>query len=188
MSAVVGAVGLVLLGCARGSTSRKPPLELIPNMDEQPKYKPQSSSGFFYNGSTMQKPVPGTIARGDLREDGEFFEGKTVWDEWVRENPLAVDERVVARGKDRYLIYCAPCHNASGDGRGLLAEKAHVRTADLLGEKVRTMPDGRIYHVISDGAGLMPGYRYPIRARDRWAIVAYVRRMQQKAPARSTGR
>lgn len=182
IGALVLTLGGALNGCARGSTSREPPLQLIPNMDNQPKYRAQAASNFFYNGSVMQKPVPGTIARGDLHEDSEFFQGTNVWGEWVQKNPLDVDARVLARGKERYLIYCAPCHNPSGDGQGLLAQKAHVRTQNLLEEMVRTMPDGSLYNVISNGVGLMPAYRFPIPPEDRWAIVAYMRRMQEQHP------
>lgn len=170
---------LTLSGCVRGCTSSRPPIHLNPNMDNQPKYLPQAESRFFYNGATMQPPVEGTVARGELRENPAFFTGKTPFGTFVQ-NPLTVDQELLARGHQRYDIYCSPCHGAQGDGQGMLFERAAVRSANLLEEKFRQMPDGQIFDTITNGFGLMPAYRYPISPRDRWAIVAYIRTLQQE--------
>ncbi|MFQ5878261.1 MAG: c-type cytochrome [Acidobacteriota bacterium] len=174
-----GLLSLLLAGCARGCPSRRPPIHPNPNMDRQPKYLAQAESRFFYDGAAMRLPVPGTVARGELRDDEEYFTGRSPWGFFVGRNPLEATDGLIARGRSRYGIYCSPCHGPRGDGRGMLATRAKVKSADLLARRVREMPDGRIYHVISNGLGLMPGYRYPIRPADRWAIVAYLRRLQE---------
>ncbi|MDA2926476.1 cytochrome c [Acidobacteria bacterium AH-259-G07] len=172
---------LLLLASCRGWPSERPPVHLNPNMDKQPKYLPQAQSRFFYTGAAMQVPVPGTVARGELRENEEFYTGKSFWGFFVPKIPMEVNEGLISRGRERYQIYCTPCHGERGDGHGMLSERAGVRTANLLEERIREMPDGRIYYVISNGVGLMPSYRYPIQPRDRWAIVSHVRRLQQES-------
>ncbi|MFQ5739222.1 MAG: c-type cytochrome [Acidobacteriota bacterium] len=181
---IASAFLLLLPGCYRGCPSDRPPIHLIPNMDTQPKYRPQRESRFFYNGAAMQVPVPGTVARGELRENEEFYSGRSPWGFFLPKVPMEVTEELSARGGERYRIYCLPCHGERGDGQGMLLERVKVKTANLLEERIRNLPDGRIFHVISNGLGLMPGYRFPIPARDRWAIVTYVRKLQQKEVSR----
>ena len=117
LSATVLILGIGLTGCARGCTSSRPPIHLNPSMDDQPKVLAQTASTFFYDGSSMRQPVPGTIPIGGLKEDAAFFTGKGA--------------------------------------------------------------DGQIFDVITNGTGLMPGYRWPIPPADRWAIVAHVRELQR---------
>ena len=187
LSVVVFASIVALSGCARGCTSSRPPIHLNPSMDDQPKVRPQSASTFFYDGSSMRQPVPGTVAIGGLMEDGPFFTGKGPDGQFVAANPVTVDATVVERGRDRYRIYCQPCHDARGDGKGILFQRGNVPTATFHQEKVLKYTDGQIFDVITNGAGLMAGYRWPIPPADRWAIVAYVRDLQQKRAAPATG-
>jgi hypothetical protein len=171
-------------GCARGCTSSRPPIHLNPSMDNQPKLRPQAASTFFYNGAGMREPVPGTMPIGGLKEDAAFFTGKGADGNFVATSPVPVDERVVERGRDRYEIYCQPCHDARGDGRGILFQRGKVPTASFHQEKLLTYTDGQIFDVITNGFGLMAGYRWPIPPADRWAIVSYVRQLQREAAAR----
>lgn len=166
----------LLTSCFRGCASRWAPIHLNPNMDQQPSYRPLAESGFFASGSTSQPPVSGTIARGELREDDSFYTGRGFFG--YTSNPLEVTEDVVARGRDRFEIYCTPCHGSAGDGHGKLYERTGVASADLADDRIRQMPDGRLFDVITHGQGLMQGYRFPVSARDRWAIVSYVRELQ----------
>jgi mono/diheme cytochrome c family protein len=168
---------LLLTSCFRGCASRLSPIHLNPNMDSQPSYEPLSESGFFRTGSTSQAPVDGTIARGELRDSDAFYTGRGFFG--FASNPLEASEDVVARGRDRFEIYCTPCHGRSGDGRGKLYERSGVESANLRDERIRQMPDGRIFGVVTNGEGLMQGYRFPISPHDRWAIVAYVRELQE---------
>ncbi|MCB1032737.1 MAG: cytochrome c [Acidobacteria bacterium] len=171
---------LAAVGCTRGSTSRRPPIHPNPNMDRQPKYLPQSESGFFYDGSTMRQPVAGTVARGEL-VDPALTTGKSADGAFLAVNPLADREGLGARGEERFRIYCQPCHGESGNGQGMLFERSGVQSANLKDPRIVALPDGQIFDTITNGLGLMSGYKYPIPPEDRWAIVAHVRRLQQEA-------
>ena len=176
---------IVLSGCARGCTSSRPPIHINPSMDDQPKLRPQTASDFFYDGASMRAPVPGTVAIGGLREDAAFFTGQGVDGQFVAAIPVTVDEALVERGRQRYAIYCQPCHDARGDGRGILFERGSVPTASFHEEKFLAYPDGQIFDVITNGSGLMAGYRWPIPPADRWAIVAHMRELQREQLARA---
>jgi mono/diheme cytochrome c family protein len=169
-----------LAGCARGCTSSRPPIHVNPSMDDQPKVLAQTSSEFFYNGASMREPVPGTVPIGGLKEDAAFFTGKGADGQFVAKIPVTVDEAVVERGRQRYTIYCQPCHDARGDGKGILFQRGNVPTASFHQEKILNYPDGQIFDVITNGTGLMAGYRWPIPPADRWAIIAHVRELERK--------
>jgi hypothetical protein len=173
-------LALALGGCVRGCPSSRPPIHPNPNMDYQPRYDPQAESDFFYNGSAMRLPVAGTVARGELIEDWEFETGKDAAGEFISTIPLPVDEALLARGEERYDIYCTPCHDKRGNGTGILAEYGAVPTATFHDEQRRGYAAGRVFDVATNGFGLMKGYRWPVGTHDRWAIVAYVQDMQQR--------
>jgi len=171
--------------CARGCTSSRPPIHINPSMDDQPKVLPQTASAFFYNGSAMREPIPGTIPIGGLKEDGAFFTGKGPDGQFVATIPVTVDDALLDRGRQRYAIYCQPCHDARGDGKGILFQRANVPTATFHQEKIQKYPDGQIFDVVTNGMGLMPSYRWPIPPADRWAIIAHVRELQRERLARA---
>jgi mono/diheme cytochrome c family protein len=102
--------------------------------------------------------------------------------------PLPVDDALRERGRRRYEIYCAVCHDRTGDGKGLLFERAQVRTPSFHQDRLRQAPDGYFFLVMTNGFGLMPSYAYPIPVADRWAIVAHVRELQQRRAARDAAR
>lgn len=186
------ALGLALLalsGC-RGCTSSRPPVHLNPNMDVQPRYEPQAASAFFYNGAEMRPPVPGTVARGELRDltnNGPYWTGKDASGAFAIGIPLQVNDAVRARGAQRFDIYCAACHDKGGDGKGILFERGKVPTPSFHDDRLRTMPDGQIFDTITNGFGLMPSYRYPIPVPDRWAIIVHLRELQARRLARTGG-
>jgi hypothetical protein len=173
-------LGLALGGCVRGCHSSRPPIHPNPNMDYQEKYEPQEESDFFYDGSAMRLPIPGTVARGELNEDEAFHTGKDAAGEFLGEIPLEPTEALLARGEERYTIYCAPCHDKRGNGTGILAEYGRVPTASFHDEQRRGYAPGKVFDVITNGSGLMKGYRWPIPPHDRWAIVAHVQQLQQR--------
>jgi len=185
---LLGALALtsvvVLPGCARGCTSSRPPIHLNPSMDNQPKVRAQAASTFFYDGASMRPPVPGTIAIGGLKEDSALFTGRGADGQFVATIPMAADEARLERGRQRYTIYCQPCHDAKGDGKGILFQRGNVPTASFHQEKILSYPDGQLFDVITNGTGLMAGYRWPIPPADRWAIIAYVRELQRERQAR----
>ena len=175
------AAALLVAGCTRGSTSSRPPIHLNPNMDDQPRFEAQAASDFFADGMAMRQPVPGTVARGALDEDSGVATGRGPDGAFLGRTPLRVDDRLLARGGERYAIYCVPCHADDGSGQSMLRERSGVATPDLNQPRLRAESDGYLYDVIANGFGLMPSYRYQVPTRDRWAIVAHVRRLQAEA-------
>src|SRR3954470_18180773 len=157
-------------------------------MYNQPRYEPQAASAFFYNGQAMRPPVPGTVARGELRDltkDGPYWMGKDAAGTFITAIPMPVDDAVRERGKQRFEIYCAACHDKGGDGKGILFERGKVPTPSFHTDKLLQMPDGQIFDTITNGTGLMPAYRYPIPVRDRWAIIVHLRALQAHRLERS---
>ena len=128
----------------------------------------------------MRTPIPGTVARGQLQEQPEFYTGMDSSGSFIASNPINSDSELLQRGKHEFEIYCTPCHGSSGDGQGMLSTIAGVRTANLHEERLREVPDGQLFDTITNGFGLMPGYRYPLHPADRWAVVAYVRQLQSQ--------
>lgn len=169
----------IIFGCTREKPSEKPPIHLNPNMDNQPKYKAQSQSGFFENQATMRKPVAGTIARGFLQDDKEYYEGKNADGSFVRNAPVEVTVQLLERGRERYDIYCSPCHSRVGDGKGIMISRGYVPPPSFHTDRIRNLPDGEIYDVITKGVRNMPPYANQINPDDRWAIVKYLRALQR---------
>jgi len=188
---VLGALALtsavVLSGCARGCTSGRPPIHLNPSMDDQPKVLSQTASTFFFDGASMRQPVPGTVPIGGLKEDAAFFTGKGADGQFVAKIPVNTDEALLERGRQRYVIYCQPCHDARGEGKGILFQRGNVPTASFHDEKILKYADGQIFDIMTNGMGLMPSYRWPIPVADRWAIIAYIRQLERKRQASATG-
>jgi len=172
---------LGLQGCMRGCSSSDPPVLVNFSMFNQPKYKAQAASTFFYDGKTMRPPVPGTIARGHLHEELALSTGMDAGGKPVATSPVVVDEALLARGAERYAIYCQPCHDERGEGKGLLFQRAKVPTANLMEQRIRELPDGAIFDTITNGKGLMASYRYQVATHDRWAIIAHVRDLEKKS-------
>ena len=184
----LGLVALALAAGPRGGASSRPPIHLVSDMDAQPRANAQTASAFFYDGATMRLPVEGTVARGELRGDGVYWTGMDPAVGFAPTIPLPVDDALRERGRRRYEIYCAVCHDRTGDGKGLLFERAQVRTPSFHQDRLRQAPDGYFFLVMTNGFGLMPSYAYPIPVADRWAIVAHVRELQQRRAARDAAR
>jgi mono/diheme cytochrome c family protein len=181
-------IGLALaVGIAgkRGSLSRKPPIEVFSDMDRQPKIRPQTPSDFFADGKASRLPVQGTVSRGS-----HFLENPTTTGlvtgttNFVAVNPMKVTEQLMARGQQRYQIYCTPCHSPVGDGNGITKSFGMAVVATLHDPRIVGLPDGELFHVITHGRNLMGPYASQIEVEDRWAIVAYVRALQLAALGR----
>ncbi len=187
----VGGLLLVLGGC-RGTESSRPPIHLNPNMDRQEKFIGQQENTLFENRMAMRPPVPGTVARGFLRDDSRFFYGREANGDFVATLPVPVTPELLARGKERYDIFCTVCHGAAGDGRGILmvgnggSGYGYTPATDYHVDYLRDIEDGYIYDVIANGIRNMPGYAQQIPVADRWAITAYVRALQRSQNATST--
>jgi mono/diheme cytochrome c family protein len=182
---VAGSAGLY--GC-RGDVSADPPVHLVSDMDWQPKYLPEGESHFFADGRAMRPLVEGTIPIGHLDEDDAYFRGKSKDGQYIAripayfvdadgtQKPRAVDEKLLARGQERFGIYCTPCHSRTGDGHGTVSTRANWIAADLTADRVRTMSDGEVFNVITHGVrNNMPSYAAQIPVADRWAIIGWVR-------------
>ena len=176
-------IGLFLVSCFRGRPSEDPPIHINPSMDKQPKYKAQSESQYFENGSAMRMPVAGAVARGDDFEDSELYFGKDASGKPVTMNPLSIDMQLLKRGQERFNIYCAPCHGRTGDGKGIVVKRGYLPPPNFHQDLMRNYPDGHIFDVITNGIRNMPSYKHMIPVKDRWAIVSYVRALQRSQNA-----
>ncbi len=170
----------------RGAKFTSPPLDIFPewafpSMEHQPKHRPQSASKFFADGRSDRLPVARTVARGMLREDEHLYLGKTTTGAFAPGLPakVAVDQKFIERGQDRYQIYCLPCHGASGDGNGMTKRYGMGATPTYHDPRLRTMPDGEIFNTIGVGKNTMLGYADKLTPEDRWAVVVYVRALQR---------
>lgn len=180
---VLLAFGVGLSGCGRGRPSSKPPIHPIQDMDNQPKYEAQERSEFFDNDAAMQQPVAGTVPRGELRVDDSLYRGMDSRGAWLESNARTVTMQLLERGRERYDIYCSPCHNRVGDGKGIMVNRGYVPPPSFHTERIRQMPDGELFDVITHGVRNMPAYAHQIPVEDRWAIVAYLRVLQRSQNA-----
>ncbi len=183
------ALTLVPIGCiyrARHSIKHVPRIQVVYDMDNQFYYKAQSADPFFADDRAMRALPEGAVARGQLQANDPFYRGRVKDDTtFVTEFPVTVDDSLMARGRERFNIYCMPCHGLSGDGNGMvnvraaaLAEGTWTSPADLRSQSVVDRPVGYIFNTITNGIRNMPSYKAQIAPRDRWAIVAYVRALQ----------
>ena len=183
--AVLGALLLapLLLGGCRGMVSEKPPIHPNLNMDFQEKFEPQEANPFFADNRANRTPVAGTVARGMLRETTPFQTGRE-GTALVRANPVPVTRDVLLRGQNRFNVYCAVCHGKAGDGKGVIGAGGYGWAVPTYhDDRLRTIEDGHLFEVISNGWNTMPGYAAQIPVADRWAVVAYVRALQKSQNA-----
>ncbi len=175
---------LFLTGCFRGSKFEDPPIHLNPNMDNQPKYRSLEESYFFEDGSTMRKPIEGTVAVGRYNEDVSFISGKNKDGNYVADNPIILTREILDRGQDRYNIYCAPCHSPVGNGKGIVTQYDYpVIPGNFHDNRIRNQPDGEMFNTITYGLRSMPAYGYQLKTEDVWAVVHYVRALQRSQNA-----
>jgi mono/diheme cytochrome c family protein len=180
----VAVILLVAAGC-RGTVSDKPPVHPVLNMDFQEKFEAQEKNDFFADGRAMRTPVAGTVARGFLREDTEFYTGRHENGALVAKNPLPVTPELLSRGQHRFNIYCSPCHGEAGDGQGIISTGGYglVPATSYHDDRLRSIEDGHFFDVITHGIRTMQPYGYQIKPHDRWAIVAYIRALQRSQNA-----
>ncbi len=163
----------------RGSKSSRPPIEIFPDMDQQPKYMPQGESSFFPDGR-VDRPVPAnTVARGFFSEDDHLAFGKDENGEFARGFPMDITKELLERGRDRYAIFCAVCHGASGDGNGITKQYGMIATPSYMRDDLLNMPEGEIFDTITNGKNTMGRYGDKLTVEDRWAIVAYFKVLQR---------
>lgn len=176
----VGALGF------RGSISTRPPLEVFPDMDRQSKYLPQAASSFFADGRT-DRPIPaGTVARGNLQADAHLNLGRGPDGEFALGFPdgLTIDRQFFDRGRERYEIYCAPCHGKLANGRGIVTQYGWGGPANMHQDLIRDQSNGELFNTITNGKNTMFPMGDKLVAEDRWAVIAYVRALQRSQNGR----
>jgi mono/diheme cytochrome c family protein len=183
------------------------------DMQDQPKMKAFRGTAFFGDGLSARQPIPGTVARGFLRSNTEFFTGKkskttagpgtqsiqgqgqnqpqpqvqgqqtgagaNVYPDDIDYLPIPVTEDVVKRGRERYNIFCSACHGFTGNGDGMIVRRGFRRAASFNDDRLRQAPVGHFFDAITNGWGAMPSYAPQIAVQDRWAIIAYIRALQE---------
>jgi mono/diheme cytochrome c family protein len=147
------------------------------DMHDQPKYVPLRQSSFFGDERSARPLLPGTVARGALNADALLHSGKVNGSD-ATVFPFAIDAQVMARGQERFNIFCSPCHGAAGMGDGMIVRRGFRRPPTFHQDRLRAAPVGQLFDVITNGFGAMPDYATQITPPDRWAIIAYVRALQ----------
>lgn len=171
---------LALVGC-RGGTFQSQPVHPNLNMDQQKRFEQQEKNPFFDDNRAMRKPVDGTIARGNLKEDYVYYRGIDKDSSFVTTIPVDVTKSFIYRGKDRYEVFCTPCHGLKGDGNGIIMANnyGYVPAPSFHIDRLQNQTDGYFYSAIANGIRTMPSYATQIPVNDRWAIVAYIRALQK---------
>ncbi|NUL81438.1 MAG: cytochrome c [Armatimonadetes bacterium] len=147
----------------------------------QPRVKTLSKSDFFKDGSSARMPVKNTVAWGNLREDEAYYTGKLPTGKYVQELPFELTKDVLLRGRERYDVFCAPCHGKVGDGQGMIAQRGFNQkrpVATLHQDRLRQAQLGYFFETITNGFGVMYSYASRIPVEDRWKIAAYIRALQ----------
>jgi hypothetical protein len=161
---VLSAIGMVLAGCRL-------------DMHIQPKYLPYDPTNFFGDGRSERPPVPGTVARGQLRLDELLFTGK-VNGMVANEFPFLITRADPERGRERFNIYCTPCHDYTGSGDGMIVQRGFPHPPSYHIDRLRNAPVGHFYDVMTNGFGSMYSYAARVEPTDRWRIAAYIRALQ----------
>ena len=151
------------------------------DMHNQPKYRALRPSTLFADGSSARPLVEGTVARGTLQADEALFTGK-VFGAPVKEMPFQITAADLDRGQERFNIYCTPCHDQTGNGRGMVVQRGYRQPPSFHIERLKRADPGYIFDVVTNGFGAMPDYRAQIDPRDRWRIIAYLRALQLTQP------
>tara|TARA_B100000530_G_scaffold263422_1_gene176325 strand:- start:94 stop:735 length:642 start_codon:yes stop_codon:yes gene_type:complete len=182
--------GLLLAAC-QGDLSSEPPVHLNQNMDQQNRHEAQEETSVFENGRAMRNHLEGTVPVGSLREDPRIYAGKTAQGDFLKTLPaeapkgekLELTKELLERGRERYDVFCTPCHDAQGGGKGVVVDRGMMQPPSFHDERVLAMPIGQLYDVVTNGARNMQPYRTQVNVRDRWAIAAYVRALQMSRRA-----
>jgi len=193
LAVLLAVIAVVAMAGFRGHHFAKPPFEVFPDMNYQPKVKDQQPSAFFADGVASRPPIDGTIAEEmpavlDYWSTGKFDAGH--WGDGIPTHasrdgglPLEVSAADMARGRERFNITCAACHGAVGDGKGITSSYG-INAPSYLDERIVKMSDGEIFNTITNGKGQMMAFGYNISIDDRWRIIMYIRALEHAANAK----
>lgn len=161
---------VVVAGCAFLAACRQ-------DMHDTPRYEPLEASTFFTDGRGSRTLVANTVARGTLRQDEHLYQGK-IDGQLTDSFPMPVTAEVMARGRERFNVFCAPCHGRTGQGNGMVVQRGFRAPPSFHEERLRTAPVGYFYDVQTNGFGAMSDYAAQVPVADRWAIAAFIRALQ----------
>lgn len=183
MKAVLAlAVGTLLMVAGCEGVLPEPDFE---RMQHQRGYRPFEASAQFPDGRVMQPPPAGTVPRGEVLGRPGLTRGVLSSGAYTAEIPVPLTRALLERGRDRFDVYCAPCHGVRGDGISMVATNMTLRRPpSLIDEPVLSFPPGRVFQVASVGYGLMPAYDLHMSVGDRWAVVAYMQALQRSQRVR----
>jgi mono/diheme cytochrome c family protein len=158
-------------------------------MANQPQLKPFRQSKFYDDGASARPLVPGTVPRGFLRQDRALHAGQGPDGKFVSELPVPLSRDLLLRGRERFDIFCSPCHGRTGDGDGMVVQRGFKRPSSYHVDRLRAERPGYFFDVMTKGFGEMGSYASQVPVEDRWAIAAYVRALQlsRSAPAALLG-
>ena len=162
-------MGLAALSCLAAGCRQ--------DMQDQPKFVPQRSTTFFADGRSVRPQAAHTVARGQLNEDGFFYTGLIDGKE-ADMLPFPVNMQVMARGQERFNIYCTPCHSRVGNGAGMIVQRGYKPAGNFHSARILAEPLGHYFYVMTHGYGAMPDYAEQVSPADRWAIAAYISALQ----------
>ncbi len=202
---ILAVITVVAIAGFRGTHTTKRPIEIIPDMDHQPRYDPQHESTFFADDRAARKPVEGTVplgyvvphlyystggsnnkfdpTRGNFSDAPDYFNTGKIGDSYGDGIPVQVTRELIARGRERFTINCAVCHGATGMGNGIVTQYGLVGVANFQDNRLITMPDGQIFNTITNGKNSMGAYGGNVTVEDRWAIICYLRALQRSQHA-----
>jgi len=174
---------LALAGCS--GVQRVTPIQVWDDMKHQQKFKAQSPvDGIFADGRSNRLAPEDTVARGHLRQSSPYYTGMD-GAMYIGKMPIPVTLDLIKQGQVKFNIYCSPCHDQTGMGRGIVPTRVPVwQPSNLTEQRVVELADGDLFNVITEGRRTMPPYRFQIVTQDRWAIIAYVRALQRAAHAK----
>lgn len=147
------------------------------DMHDAPRYEPLEASTFFTDGRSSRVLVANTVARGQLREDEHLYTGK-VGGQLVTEFPMPVTAETMERGRERFNVFCSPCHGRTGDGTGMIVQRGFRQPPSYYEDRLVNAPVGYLFDVMTNGFGAMQDYSAQVPVADRWAIAAYIRALQ----------
>ena len=147
------------------------------DMHDQPRFEPLERNAFFADGRSARPAVAGTVARGQLNIDDHFYKGK-VNGELVATFPFPITKEILERGRERYNIYCTPCHGVLGYGNGMIVQRGFRPPPSFHIQRLQEVPVGHFFDVMTNGLGAMYDYSDKVSPHDRWAIAAYIRALQ----------
>ncbi len=186
IAVVASLIPFAFFAKARASTMREGRIHVVWDMDFGPGYKAQSENPLYRDKRSMRQPEQGTVARGFLHADDHLYKGRDEAEAWATTLPEGVEATTdtMKLGKQQFEIYCTPCHGDLGDGQGMIHKRASllgggwVPPSNLLDQRIKEMPAGEIFNTITHGIRNMKGYGSQIEADERWAIILYLRALQ----------